>query len=67
MKFIIYEIVTPEHLQSKGSGEIVVMEYSKLNDRNDFETMNEAVNYINNEGFDFVSYTVQMKIYNTPY
>jgi len=67
MKWVIYEILALEHLQSRECGERVVLEYSDLNSLNDFETMDEAVNHIKNEGFDFVNYTVQMKIYNTPY
>ena len=57
----------PDDIQTRNGRDRVILEKSDLNDWETFETMEEAVNKIKNEGDYFVEYTVQPRIYLTPY
>ena len=57
----------PDHIQTRDGRDRVILEKSELNGFDKFETMEEAVSKIKNEGEDFVEYTVQPRIYLTPY
>lgn len=67
MEWNIYELKKPEHIQSRDCGDRVILEYSYLNNLDSFETMGDAIKKIEDDGDEFVEYTVQLRIYKSPF